>query len=102
MGYVVELIGRTGDQGGDLVANKDGERILIQAKCYRDWSVGNDAVQQVVGAMKIYDCNKTMVITTSTTFTPEAHALAMANKTDLISKNELSTMLLKYLGESWG
>ncbi len=102
MGYKVEHTGRSGDQGGDLIANKDGERILIQAKCYRDWSVGNEAVQQVVGAMKFYGCGKTMVITTSTTFTPEAYALAQANNTDLISKDELSGMLLKYLGESWG
>ncbi|MGC9603187.1 MAG: restriction endonuclease [Minisyncoccia bacterium] len=102
MGYKVEHIGRSGDQGGDLIANREGERILIQAKCYRDWSVGNEAVQQVVGAMKFYDCSKTMVITTSMTFTPEAHALAQANNTDLISKDELCGMLLKYLGESWG
>jgi hypothetical protein len=57
MGYVVEHIGRSGDQGGDLVVNKNGERTLIQAKCYRDWSVGNEAVQQVVGAMQFYNCH---------------------------------------------
>lgn len=102
MGYSTEAIGRSGDQGGDLIANRNGERILIQAKCYRDWSVGNAAVQQVVGAMKHYDCNKTMVITSSTTFTTEAHDLAQSNNTDLISKDELSKMLMTYLHENWG
>ena len=101
MGYVVELIGRTGDQGGDLIINKNGERTLIQAKCYRDWSVGNSAVQQVTGAMKHYDCQKTMVVTTSTKFTKEARELAQSNQTELISKNRLSEMLLKYLHENW-
>ncbi len=100
MAYKVELIGHTGDQGGDLIANKDGERILIQAKCYRDWSTGNAAVQQVVGAIKFYNCNKAMVVTTSH-FTVEAIALAKANNVELVSKNQLQELLLKYLGESW-
>jgi HJR/Mrr/RecB family endonuclease len=100
MGYKVELTGRSGDQGGDLIAIRDGERILIQAKCYRDWSTGNAAVQQVVGAMKYYDCARAIVITTSH-FTPEAISLAKANKTELISKEQLQEMILKYLGESW-
>ncbi len=102
MGYKVEPVGQSGDQGGDLIANKNGERILIQAKCYRDWSVGNDAVQQVVGAMRYYNCNKTIVITTSTVFTSEAYALARANNTELISKNRLSELLMKFLHENWG
>ena len=100
IGYKVELIGHSGDQGGDLIANKEGERILIQAKCYRDWSTGNAAVQQVVGAMKLYDCNRAMVITTSH-FTTEAISLAKANKTELVSKEQLQELLLKYLKESW-
>lgn len=100
MGYKVELIGKSGDQGGDLIANKEGKRILIQAKCYRDWSTGNAAVQQVAGAMKLYDCNKAIVVTTSH-FTPEAIVLAKANQIELVSKEQLQELLLKYLGESW-
>ncbi|MDO8594078.1 MAG: restriction endonuclease [bacterium] len=102
MGYQVEQTGRSGDQGGDLIANKNGERILIQAKCYRDLSVGNSAVQQVVGAMKYYNCGKSMVITTSGVFTPEARSLAQVNDTELISKDRLSELLIQYLHESWG
>lgn len=100
MGYSVEWIGKSGDQGGDLIVNREGERLLIQTKCYRDWSTGNKAVQQVVAAMKYYDCNKAIVITTSY-FTPEAIALAKANNTELIPKERLQKMLLDYLGESW-
>jgi len=100
MGYKVELTGKSGDQGGDLIANKESERILIQAKCYRDWSTGNAAVQQVAGAMRLYDCNKAMVITTSH-FTPEAIVLAKVNQIELVSKEQLQELLLKYLGESW-
>lgn len=101
MGYSTEHIGHSGDQGGDLIANRNGERILIQAKAYRDWSTGNDAVQQVAGAIKYYNCNRAIVITTSH-FTPEAIALAKANNIELISKERLQELLLQYLGESWG
>ncbi len=101
MGYKVEWIGKSGDQGGDLVANKDGDRVLIQAKCYRNWSVGNAAVQQVAAAMKFYDCRKSMVITTSEKFTNEARALAHANSTELVSRDRLSEMLMTHLKESW-
>jgi len=100
MGYKTELIGKSGDQGGDLIANKDGERILIQAKCYRDWSTGNDAVQQAVGAMKYYNCNKVTVVTTSY-FTRQAIALAKANNVELIFKKRLEELLLQFLGENW-
>jgi HJR/Mrr/RecB family endonuclease len=101
MGYEVQHIGQAGDQGGDLIANKGGERILIQAKCYRDWSVGNSAVQQAVAAMKFYDCNKAMVITTSEKFTKEAVSLAKANSIELVSKVRLSELLVSHLQEAW-
>lgn len=100
LGYKVQLTGRSGDQGGDLVAIRDGDRVLIQAKAYRDWSTGNAAVQQVVGAMKYYDCNRATVITTSH-FTNEAIVLAKANNIDLVSKEQLQEMLLNYLKENW-
>ncbi|MCX6788652.1 MAG: restriction endonuclease [Candidatus Jorgensenbacteria bacterium] len=100
IGFKVEIIGRTGDQGGDLIAIKDGERFLIQAKAYNNSSTGNDSVQQVVAAMKYYDCTKAMVITTSR-FTSEAVVLAKKNEIELVSKNHLQELLLKNLGESW-
>ena len=100
MDYSVQLNGRSGDQGADLIANKNGERIVIQAKCYRDWSVGNSAVQEVVAAKTHYDCTKAMVITTSY-FTNEAIQLARTNNVELISKKELRELLLKNLEESW-
>jgi restriction system protein len=100
MGYSTEWIGKSGDQGGDLIANRNGKRLLIQAKCYRDWSTGNEAVQQVVGAMKFYDCSEATVITTSY-FTPEAIILAKANNIELIAKGRLQELLLRYLNESW-
>lgn len=100
MGYSVQLIGKTGDQGGDLIATKNQERILIQAKCYKDWNVGNSAVQEAAAAKKHHDCNKAMVITTSN-FTREAMELAKTNYVELIPQDLLQKMLLDNLKESW-
>ena len=49
-GYTAQLTGRTGDQGGDLVVVRDDAKKVIQAKLRRSTTVGNDAVQQVIGA----------------------------------------------------
>lgn len=99
MGYAVQPNGRTGDQGGDLIAVKDQERLSIQAKCWKN-SVGNGAVQEAAAARSHYDCNKAIVITNST-FTKEAIALAKTNGVELVSREVLRKMLLDNLKESW-
>jgi restriction system protein len=100
LGYSVQMTGKTGDQGGDLIATKGQKRLLIQTKRYKDWSVGNSAVQEAAAARSHYDCNKAMVITTSV-FTKEATELAKTNNVDLIPKKMLQKMLLDNLKESW-
>lgn len=99
MGFVVEHVGHTGDQGGDLVANRNGERLLVQAKRY-EATVGNKAVQEAVAARAHYDCHKTAVVTNST-FTREAVDLARSNSVSLVPRDHLQRMLLDYLKESW-
>jgi HJR/Mrr/RecB family endonuclease len=76
------------------------ERILIQAKCYKNVSVGNDAVQQAVAAKSYYDCNKAAVVTTSN-FTREAIELAKVNNVELVAKPRLQELLVQHLSESW-
>ncbi|MFH1047648.1 MAG: restriction endonuclease [Patescibacteria group bacterium] len=98
-GYQVQLIGQPGDQGGDLVANKNGRRLLIQAKRYTG-SVGNKAVQEAVAAMAHYDCHEAAVVTTSE-FTREAVELAKSNSVKLLGKERLQELLLEHLKESW-
>ena len=100
MGYAVQKTGKTGDQGGDLIANMNGQRIVIQAKCYSS-TVGNAAVQEAVAAQKFYDSNKVMVVTNSN-FTKEAIELAKVNNVELVGGGKLSELLLQNLKESWG
>jgi HJR/Mrr/RecB family endonuclease len=99
MGYASKRIGGHGDQGGDVIANKNGESLLVQAKCYQG-SVGNAAVQQAVAARQQYGCTKAVVITTSY-FTPEATELARSNSTELIDGKLLKQRLSEYLREVW-
>jgi HJR/Mrr/RecB family endonuclease len=99
MDYQVEMKGGVGDQGGDLIANSEGKRILVQAKRYAG-SVGNDAVQEAYTAMKIYDCSSAFVITTGA-FTNAAMDAAKSTHVRLIGKEELQQKLLEYLNENW-
>lgn len=100
MGYSSKVIGTSGDQGGDVIANKAGESVLIQAKSYEHSSVGNSAVQEAAAAMKHYGCSKSIVVTTSF-FTQEARELAKSNAVRLVDKDELKQLLLDNLHESW-
>lgn len=100
MGYSVMKTGKTGDQGCDLVVNMDEQRAVVQAKCYNNESVPNAAIQQAVGALKLYNCTKAFVATNSY-FTPEAIQLAKVNNVGLINGERLREMLLQYLKESW-
>ena len=78
----------TGDQGADIIAKKGGRNIIIQAKRYKG-TVGNKAVQEVIGALQYYDGNEGWVITNSI-FSSSAIALAQKCKIKLIDGNALS------------
>ena len=77
MGYVSEVTKHTGDFGVDVIAEKDGMKIAIQAKCYTG-SVSNSAVQEIVAGMKYCSCQRGVVVTNST-FTKAAIELARSN-----------------------
>ena len=77
LGYNASRTKRTGDQGADVIAEKDGEKIVIQVKHFLS-SVGNRAIQEVVSSKKYYNAQKCMVVTNST-FTKSAKELAKAN-----------------------
>jgi HJR/Mrr/RecB family endonuclease len=99
MGYAVQLTGKSGDQGGDLIITKEGKRIVVQAKCYQNL-VNNKAIQEAVAAKGIYNCNSSTVVTTSD-FTDGALELAKVNYVYLINGKKLKELLLYYLKENW-
>ncbi len=89
-GYKVELTPRSGDQGIDLIAARDKERIAIQCK---RWSnpVGPKAIQEVFTGKSLYKCTEGLLITTNS-LSPQAER--MADKLDVTywDKNSIETL----------
>ncbi|OYW43018.1 hypothetical protein B7Z28_01080 [Candidatus Saccharibacteria bacterium 32-45-3] len=75
------------DLGVDIVARKDGVTWGIQVKHYSGL-VGINAVRQVVVALKMYGCDRAMVVTNST-FSRPAIELARSQGCLLINGSKL-------------
>lgn len=86
-GFNVSGTPKTGDQGADLIATKDGKTYVIQVKKYTN-PVGNAAVQEVVAARGYYN-GEVGVVVTNSTFTTSARALAVKNNIILIDKHRM-------------
>ena len=80
MGYGSYSTKTSGDQGIDVIAEKNGIRYGIQAKCYLG-TVGNSAIQEAFAGKAFYNLDKVIVVTNNT-FTKSAVDLAV--KTDVI------------------
>jgi tetratricopeptide (TPR) repeat protein len=63
-GYHVRKTKKSHDQGADLILERAGERVVVQAK-KRKKTTGNKAVQEVHAARGYYQANRAMVISTS-------------------------------------
>lgn len=87
MGYEVTVTKHSGDQGIDVIAEKNATKIGIQAKCYSG-NVGNSAVQEVVAGKTYYRLDKTIVVTNNF-FTTSAIQLAQSNDVILWNRNIL-------------
>ncbi len=74
LGYKVVITPYQGDQGADLIIEKDGIKTAVQAKRYSE-NVGNAAVQEIIAGKIYYGCDKAMVVTNSD-FTKAAKDLA--------------------------
>jgi restriction system protein len=94
LGYRVEPTGSAaGDYGCDLVVSKDGERAVVQAKCWRT-NVGVKAVQEAATARAYYKATGAYVVT-NRGFSKQAQSLAHANGVVLWGRNELVRALLR-------
>lgn len=87
MGYRAEVTQLSGDYGIDVIAEKDGLKIGVQAKRYSG-SVSNSAIQEVVAGMSYHECQKGVVVTNSA-FTKAAVKLANANNIQLWDRKAL-------------
>lgn len=78
------------DYGVDIIANKDGVRWGIQVKRYSGL-VKAEAVRQVVTGLRVYGCDRAMVITNSV-FSRVAVQLADSNECVLVDRSGLAKM----------
>lgn len=83
------------DYGVDIVAEKDGIRWGVQTKRYSGL-VKAEAVRQVVTGLRLYGCDRAMVVTNST-FSNVAKRLAEGNDCVLIDRTGLSSLERKYI-----
>lgn len=81
------------DYGVDIIATKNGVRWGIQVKRY--WGlVKAEAVRQVVTGLRVYGCDRAMVVTNSV-FSRVAAQLANSNECVLIDCNDMAAMMAK-------
>ena len=94
MGYKCEVTKASGDFGADLLLNKVGVRTVVQAKRYDD-KVSPKAVQEAVAAIRQYDADDAMVVTTNY-FTKGANELADNNNVKLVDRDKIEKWLKQY------
>lgn len=90
-GFNVSRTPTTGDQGVDLVAEKNGTRIAIQCKYYSK-PVGNKAVQEVIAGRDFYNCQFACVVSNNS-FTPAARKIANFSNVLLLNDNQIAAKL---------
>ena len=91
LGYSAEVTKASQDNGGDILATKDGIKYVIQCKNYSS-TVGNKAIQEVYAAKGIYKCDKAIVLTNNF-FTKQAQDEAEILDIMLWDRESLFTLL---------
>lgn len=90
-GWSTQTTKGSGDQGVDVIADRNGIRAVIQCKLYSS-AVGNAAVQQVIGGKAFYNAQIAIVISNST-YTPAAKQLAAVTGVKLLHHDDISSHL---------
>lgn len=91
-GYKTQVTKAAGDYGADLILEKAGRKIVVQAKRYRN-NVGIKAVQEAQAAIAHYGAAEAWVVTSSD-YTEAARNLANSNRVKLINRDRLIEMIL--------
>lgn len=90
-GFMVKETAVVGDYGADLILEKLGRKLVVQAKRWKQ-NVGIKAVQEVIGSIKHYNAHNGIVITNSY-FTDNAIELARSNGIDLWDRDRLIDLI---------
>ena len=93
-GWITKETKTTGDQGADVVADKNGVRIIVQCKLYSS-PVGNKAVQEVFSANQFYKGDIALVVSNAS-YTKSAKQLADSTDVLLIHYSQVSEFINNY------
>lgn len=87
----INLTPKSGDQGADILAEKDGVKFAFQCKCYSS-NLDNTPVQEIFAGKCYYNCHVGVVITNSY-FTSGAKDLAKSTGILLWDRDRLMEMM---------
>lgn len=87
-GWLTYLTPKSGDFGVDVIADRPGERLVVQVKNWRK-PVNLKAVQEVIGGRGYYKAQHAAVVAIAG-FQPSAVELARANDVLLLSARQLA------------
>jgi hypothetical protein len=93
-GYTTRRVGRSGDGGVNLIAEKGGERYSIQCRRYQG-HISSRAVSDAVGGLRQYDCSRAMVLTNSY-LTAQAQQVARANACVVVDRDTILAWLADF------
>jgi hypothetical protein len=89
-GWTAEVMGGSGDQGADIIAERGRTRVVIQCKKYSK-AVGNKAVQEAIGGQAMYRAHAAAVVSNAP-YTKGAEELARMTKVLLLHHTELLSL----------
>ena len=93
LGYSVERRGGANPDGGiDLIIEKEGQRIAIQCKQWKKWTVGVRAIREFVGALTVASIDRGIFVTLCG-YTGEAKQLAESRGITILNETGLAAML---------
>lgn len=99
LGYEVEQVGGSGDEGADLFVIRGGLRGVVQCKYHKQSVIGSPQLQKFLGTIHHTKCHKGFYVTTST-FSLAAEKFVSENPIELIDGPRLVELVREAIGPS--
>ncbi len=90
LGWITRVTKGSGDQGVDVIAEKEGKTVVIQCKKYSS-PVGNKSVQEAHAGKGYIDADAAVVVTNAS-FTRSAHEIAQSLGVQLLHHENLKLL----------
>ena len=97
LGYEVERVGGTGDEGADLRVRRDGLSAIVQCKYHRRGVVGSPELQKFLGTIHHTRSHKGFFVTTRT-FSLAAEKFVAEHPIELIDGPRLVELVQEAIG----